>query len=155
MFLLPSSDRQLDVGAAPAALVKTSGLPAAVQSKTTTKSLAVQQRGVPSKLIRPGRGLFESLANCWPMCKHTHTVSAHNPLCPNHPPPPPPPPPEAWKETSGQTNTLNISVFCSKIWATTSAATMKWSRAETISRLIDESIKRKSICNNFDMGLIV
>lgn len=65
-----------------AGLVKTSRLPTAMQSKMTTKSLAVQRRGASSSLIYPGRGLFKSMVYCWQMCKQTAHISAHNPQPP-------------------------------------------------------------------------
>lgn len=85
-----------------AGLVKTARLHTAMQSKRTTKSWAVRQGGVSSKLKQPGRGLFKSIRQTAGKCANKQP-SADNPP-PAQPPPPPPPPPLAWKETSGQTN---------------------------------------------------
>lgn len=51
-----------------ARLVKTSRFPTAMRSEMTNKILSFWQRGVSCKLMWPGRGLCQSIANCWKKC---------------------------------------------------------------------------------------
>lgn len=61
-----------------AGLVKTARLHTAMQSKRTTKSWAVRQGGVSSKLKQPGRGLFKSIRQTAGKCANKQP-SADNP----------------------------------------------------------------------------